>query len=56
MNKSGLVLIVVGVLLLAHNLGWLNWAWLGQWWPLILIAVGIYSILTHKPGDNEKRP
>jgi hypothetical protein len=52
MNKSGVVLIVVGALLLAHNLGLLDFVWLRQWWPLILIGVGVWSIVHHKPGDN----
>ncbi len=52
MNKSGIVLIVAGVLLLAHNLGWLTWGWLQQWWPLILIALGLWSLVNHKPGDK----
>jgi len=54
MNKSGIVLIVIGCVLLAHNFGWLQWQWLRQWWPLLLIVLGVWSIVTHKPGD--KRP
>ncbi len=61
MNKSGIVLIVIGVLFLAHNFGLLEFAWLRQWWPLILIGLGVWSLLTHKSGgqkasDNEKPP
>jgi hypothetical protein len=56
MNKSGIVLIIVGVLLLAHNLGWLGWHWLRQWWPVLLIAVGVWSLVAHKPGDNQRGP
>lgn len=52
MNKSGVVLIVLGVLLLAHNLGLLEFAWLRQWWPLILIGVGVWSISQRKPRDS----
>jgi hypothetical protein len=52
MNKSGVILIVLGVLLLAHNLRLLEFAWLRQWWPLILIGVGVWSILQRKPRDN----
>lgn len=53
MNKSGIVLIVVGIIALAHNFGWLEWSWLRQWWPLLLIALGVWSVVTHKPADNE---
>jgi cadmium resistance protein CadD (predicted permease) len=52
MNKSGVVLIVLGVLFLAHNFGLLQFAWLSQWWPLILIALGIWSLINHKPADK----
>jgi hypothetical protein len=52
MNKSGIVLIVIGCLLLAHNFGLFDWGWLRQWWPLMLIALGVWSIVNHKPGDR----
>ena len=49
------VLIIVGVLLLAHNLGYLRFADLtnliGTWWPLILIAVGVAGLM-----DRADRP
>jgi hypothetical protein len=52
MNKSGLILIAVGAVLLAHNFGFFSWGWLRQWWPLLLIALGLWSILMHRPGDK----
>ena len=52
MNKSGIVLIVLGCLFLAHNFGFLAWGWLRQWWPLLLIALGIWSLISHKPGQR----
>lgn len=54
MNKSGIVLIIVGLILLPHNFGWLEWSWLRQWWPVLLIALGVWSIVTHKPADNQR--
>ena len=43
------VLIVLGLLFLAHNLGYLRFAELkeiiGTWWPLILIAVGVAGLI-----------
>jgi len=52
MNRSGIVLIVIGLVFLAANFGLLQFGWLRDWWPLILIALGIWSILTHKPGSK----
>jgi Domain of unknown function (DUF5668) len=52
MGKSGIILIVLGCLFLAQNFGLLDWGWLRQWWPMILIGVGVWSILDHKPGDR----
>lgn len=47
-----IVLIVIGVLFLAHNLGYLAFAQvrelIGTWWPLILIALGIGGLLNRK--------
>jgi len=52
MNKSGIVLIVIGVLLLANNFNLLQFSWLRQWWPLILIGIGVWSLVSHRPGDR----
>jgi hypothetical protein len=52
MNKSGWILIAVGGVLLAHNFGWFSWGWLRQWWPVLLIVLGLWSIVMHKPGDK----
>ena len=42
-------LIVVGVLFLAYNLGYMQFAQLkdiiGTWWPVILIALGIGGLI-----------
>jgi hypothetical protein len=46
------VLIVVGLLFLAYNLGYLKFSELkdiiGTWWPLILIALGIAGLVQQK--------
>jgi hypothetical protein len=52
MSKSGIILIALGCLFLANNFGLLEWAWLRQWWPLALIALGVWSIADHRPGDR----
>ncbi len=52
-NFSGLVLIVVGGIALAHNLGYLNINLahlIRTWWPLILIILGIGFFFT--PGGR----
>ena len=42
-------LIVVGLLFLAYNLGYLQFAQLkdiiGTWWPVILIALGVAGLV-----------
>jgi hypothetical protein len=47
-----IVLIVVGLLFLAYNLGYLKFSELkdiiGTWWPLILIALGIAGLVQQK--------
>jgi len=52
MNKGGIVLIVIGLLFLANNFGLLQFSWLRQWWPLILIGIGILSLINHRPADR----
>ncbi|MCM5680747.1 DUF5668 domain-containing protein [Schlegelella sp. S2-27] len=54
MNKSGLLLIAIGLALLAHNLGWLSWQWLSVWWPLILIVAGVWSIIANRSSNSGK--
>ena len=43
-----IVLIVLGLLVLAHNLEFIQWRQLREilatWWPLILIALGIAQL------------
>jgi len=49
--KSGkvgaVILITVGVLFLLANLGWIPHLGplLRQWWPVILIAVGVWMLI-----------
>jgi hypothetical protein len=44
-----IVLLILGLLFLAHNLGYLGFselkAILATWWPLILIALGIAGLI-----------
>ncbi len=41
---GAIVLIVLGVLILFANLGWLTRLWVGHWWPLILIGLGVWLL------------
>ncbi len=43
----GVVLIALGVLLLADQLGYVStWVVLARWWPVVLIVAGLAQILT----------
>lgn len=47
----GTVLVVTGTLLLAHNLGWLEWPYWMRFktlWPLLLVALGAGLVLKSK--------
>lgn len=37
----GGTLVAIGMMLLLHNLGWLRFTWLRQYWPLLLIVLGL---------------
>ncbi len=40
----GASLALFGVLILFNNLGWLDLQRIARWWPLLLIAVGVYFV------------
>jgi purine-cytosine permease-like protein len=52
MSWSGIILVIAGALLLASNFGLLQWGWLYQWWPVFLIALGVWSILRSNRGTR----
>ncbi|MBL8413518.1 MAG: hypothetical protein JNM42_03675 [Propionivibrio sp.] len=57
-NYGAFVLILIGALALAHNLGYLdiNLAQLMRtWWPLILIALGIGFFFTPDTSSKNKK-
>jgi len=54
MKRTGAILIVLGWVFLGNNFGPLQWGWLHQWWPPILIGVGAWSLLNHRPGDRHR--
>jgi hypothetical protein len=48
------ILIGLGILFLLSNLGWLPpfRSLMAQWWPLILIIIGVWLLLRHKSGGK----
>ncbi len=55
MSWSGIILVIVGALLLANNFDLLSLGWLRQWWPAILIAVGVVSLVRPDRGRRRSR-
>ena len=51
---SAYILIGLGIIFLLSNLGWLPplRSLMSQWWPLILIIVGVWLLLKHKSGGK----
>jgi TM2 domain-containing membrane protein YozV len=47
----GITLVVMGIVFLAHNLGWLDFDKLARFWPLLLIVAGAFFI----KGSIQKR-
>lgn len=57
-NLAGVALILIGVVALAVNLGWLDFdlvELLRTWWPLLPIALGIGLFLTPGEGGRNSR-
>jgi hypothetical protein len=52
MSWSGIILVLVGALLLANNFDLLPVGWLRQWWPVLLIAIGLVSIVRPQLGGR----
>jgi len=56
----GASLALFGVLILFNNLGWLDLERLARWWPLLLIAVGVYfvyaSVQKKKAAESANEP
>ncbi len=55
MNRNAIwpvIMIVLGVVLLAHNLGYVPFAQLraivGTWWPVVLIVIGVAALVQRK--------
>ena len=55
MSWSGIILVIVGALLLANNFDLLPVGWVRQWWPLLLIVLGLVSIVRPQHGRRSSR-
>jgi len=55
MSWSGIILVIVGALLLANNFDLLPVGWLRQWWPVLLIAIGLITIVRPQLGGRKSR-
>jgi hypothetical protein len=52
---GGLALIVVGGLILAHNVFGLSLDWLADWWPIGLVAAGVWLVAEDRRAKLERR-
>lgn len=50
-NNAGLLLIGLGIIFLIKN--FLPWHYWNKGWPLIIVAVGLYILLSNKKGDQQ---
>ena len=51
----GAILVIVGLLFLGNNLGYLDITMMRQYWPLLLIAVGFLIFFKEDKGTKEER-
>jgi hypothetical protein len=54
---GSMMLILIGILFLVHNYrpDLVTWTWIGHWWPLLLILLGVIRLvenLTMRPGTR----
>ncbi len=49
---AGILLVVIGVVLLLHTLGLFQFEYLGRYWPVLLIAAGVYLLYTRLSGQD----
>ncbi len=42
---GAVILIIVGVLFLVGNLGYMHFHWFGEFWPMILVAIGVWLLV-----------
>jgi hypothetical protein len=47
---GAIILIAIGVLFLLDTMGVFQWRWFGRFWPVILIAMGVWTWMRRRPG------
>jgi TM2 domain-containing membrane protein YozV len=52
---AGVVLVLLGALLLLHTLNLFDFAYLARYWPVLLIAAGVYLLYTRIGSNKEGR-
>jgi len=52
----GLVLVVLGLMFLLSNFGYGWWWGWGRWWPLLLIALGVWLLFRDAPPAQTPPP
>jgi hypothetical protein len=48
---GAIILIGIGVLFLLNTLDILRWHWIGRFWPLLLIVIGVWSWMKRRPAE-----
>jgi TM2 domain-containing membrane protein YozV len=48
---GAIVLIVIGVLFLLNTLDIFHWNWIGRFWPVLLIVIGVWTWLKRRPAS-----
>jgi hypothetical protein len=49
---GAIILLVLGVLFLLGNAGWFSWHWIDRFWPLALIAAGVWLIYRRQSASR----
>lgn len=49
---GAIVLVALGILLLLGNFGLLRWDWLAKGWPLALIVLGVWLLISRMRGQS----
>ena len=47
---GAVILVGLGVLFLLNTLDILRWHWIGRFWPVLLIVIGVWSWMKRNPG------
>ena len=51
---GGVALIVIGLLILGHNVLGLSLAWLADWWPIALVGAGVWLVYEDRRAKSPR--